>query len=559
MGMVWNTDVLIGTQLGSCTLERLIGIGGMSAVYLAEQDHPHRQVAVKVVHPPQTMGAEAHAQFLARFRHEADAAAALDHANIVPIYEFGEDSALAYLVMPYLANGSLADLLAHEGAFPIRYVVNYTEQIAAALDYSHAHGIVHRDVKPSNLLLHPDGRLLLADFGVARMAKDSTGDATMRRPNIVWGTPEYMAPEQIMGEQITAATDIYELGIVAYALLTGQPPFVGESTEDVLRQQLQVPPLPVRALCPDVPARVEEVVHWALAKQPSERPASAGTFARALKEAAMESEASVVASQRRLDRLAASVQPLARTLTRLILGSTPNPSAAPRVSATSVTRPALDSSATQHPNLSASALQPTGGQSPTLPMARPQTVAEPDQPTTPRQRGATARSTDLSRIVLPILIAILVFLLAITRGFAKSDIPLLILGDEPANGTPVTAADTASGESVALTWLGVSPDHLDLDCSNNRTAEITLRNRGPEQMLWRVNIAFLDGISVSPAFGSLESGESVTIVVTNASRIFAHNNTLTLKPLLSKAGRPVVVTYTTTPCWLGMAAPNTQT
>jgi hypothetical protein len=561
MGMVWDTEALIGTRLGSCVLERLIGVGGMSAVYLARQEHPHRQVAVKVVHPPATVGAEERAQFLERSRHEADAAAVLDHANIVPIYEFGENGDLAYLVMPYLAGGSLADLLSREGAFPMRQAVAYVEQMAAALDYAHAHGIVHQDVKPSNLLLHPDGRLLLADFGIARMASDSTSGAAPRQPDRSWGTPEYMAPEQITGEQITGATDTYGLGILTYTMLTGRPPFEGVSTVDVLSRQLHEAPPPLRTRRPDVPPHVEEVVSWALAKQPTDRPGSAGTFARALEEAAASAgEASMAAPQRTLGWLAAAVQPFARTITRLIFRN--DAVTAAGADAAPSAQPAAGILASQRSDLPASAVPPADGQAQTWPMgAPPRTEAELDPHATRRQRNAASPSTDVSRIVVPILIGILVFLLAITRGFAQLDMPQVMPdGTETADRTPVPASNTSSSESVALTWLGVSPDHVDLDCSTNRAAEITLRNKGPERMTWRVGIAFLDGISASPDFGSLESGESVTVVVTNTSRVSAHNGVLTFKPLIGKAGRPVVVTFTTTACWLGLSspAPNTQ-
>ncbi|MEO7000763.1 MAG: serine/threonine-protein kinase, partial [Ktedonobacterales bacterium] len=168
MSDIRRPDTLIGARLGSCTLERALGAGGMGAVYLARQERPRRQVAVKVLRRQLSADAQNWPVFLARFRREADATAALDHANIIPIYEFGEEDDIAYLVMPYLADGSLADLLARNGQLPIQRVVSYVEQTAAALDYAHEHGIVHRDVKPSNLLLHPDGRLLLSDFGIAR-------------------------------------------------------------------------------------------------------------------------------------------------------------------------------------------------------------------------------------------------------------------------------------------------------------------------------------------------------------------------------------------------------
>ena len=226
---------LNGTRLGSCVLEAPLGTGGMGAVYLARQERPHRKVAVKVLHQQLTSDPEAWRVFLQRFRREADATAALDHANIVPIFEFGEQQGVAYLVMPYLSDGSLAQVLDREGSLPLTRAVRYVEQIAAALDLAHRQGIVHRDVKPSNLLLHPDGRLMLADFGIARplggpdligpAPGDEHEDMKLTRAGATMGTPEYMAPEQARGEQAGPPSDIYALGIVAYEMLSGEPPF----------------------------------------------------------------------------------------------------------------------------------------------------------------------------------------------------------------------------------------------------------------------------------------------------------------------------------------------
>src|SRR5215472_11721922 len=181
-GTGWNPDALSGTRLGSCILEDPLSIGSMGAVFLARQERPHRYVAVKVIHRNLANDPEAWQLFMTRFQREADATAALDHANIVPIYEFGEIGDVAYLVMPYLPDGSLATLISQQGPLELPVAITYLEQVAAALDYAHARGIVHRDVKPSNMLLHPDGRILLADFGIARpldlpdlMASSSVG------------------------------------------------------------------------------------------------------------------------------------------------------------------------------------------------------------------------------------------------------------------------------------------------------------------------------------------------------------------------------------------------
>jgi tRNA A-37 threonylcarbamoyl transferase component Bud32 len=302
MSETWNAEALIGTQLGECVIERPLAVGGMGAVYVAQQRQPRRRVAVKVLRASLAPTPETERLFLARFRHEADATAALDHANIVPVYAFGQEHGVAYLVMPYLPDGSLGDLLVRQGPLRLDQAVRFVEQAAAALDYAHAQGVVHRDVKPSNLLVHADGRVLLSDFGIARATEPleqagiahatadrqliaAGADAALSEAGVVAGTPAYMAPEQALDEPVSAATDIYALGTVAFTLLAGRPPFGGGDSAAVLRRKLTEPPAVLRGLRPDVPPGVERAITWAMARDPTARPASAGEFARALGEA----------------------------------------------------------------------------------------------------------------------------------------------------------------------------------------------------------------------------------------------------------------------------------
>src|SRR5215471_11546806 len=150
-----NAEALLGTVLGTCTLQRLIGQGGMGAVFLAQQSRPRRQVAVKVLLPMTPLSPNQLAAFLERFRRETDAAASLEHPNITPVHEYGERDGLAYLVMPYISGGTLRDQLDREGRLPLTQVVSYLEQMASALDFAHQRGVIHRDIKPANILLTP--------------------------------------------------------------------------------------------------------------------------------------------------------------------------------------------------------------------------------------------------------------------------------------------------------------------------------------------------------------------------------------------------------------------
>src|SRR6266571_5065516 len=192
--LVTGTIALLGQSLGTCTIRRLIGRGDMGAVYLAQQDCPQRAVAVKVLLPELLADQTSRMDFLARFRREADAIAALDHVNIIPIYEYGEQEQVAYLVMPYVTGGSLHQELEKWGVLPFSEALFLLEQAAAALDYAHAKGIIHRDLKPANILFHTDGRVLFADFGLAKMLGAEVNQhaaSASTNAGIVIGTPEY--------------------------------------------------------------------------------------------------------------------------------------------------------------------------------------------------------------------------------------------------------------------------------------------------------------------------------------------------------------------------------
>ncbi len=304
--MAVDSNELLGQALGTCTLQHLLGRGGMGVVYLARQSRPRRTVAVKVLLSGMHTDAEARAEFLARFRREADAIAALDHVNIMPIYEYGEQGELAYLVMPYVIGGTLRTRLDQRGTLPMAEAIPIVEQAAAALDSAHGQGIVHRDLKPGNILFHADGRVLLADFGLAKVVRgneehDSNGRlSTLTGAGTIIGTPEYLSPEQSTGQPIGPHTDIYALGIVLYQMLGGRVPFTGSSPVMVaLKHALEAPPSLLQ-LNPALPPSVETVVMKALAKRPEARYASAGELARAFRAAT----SSALITPRHLDEAA---------------------------------------------------------------------------------------------------------------------------------------------------------------------------------------------------------------------------------------------------------------
>src|ERR1019366_9515583 len=248
-----NAEALIGTVLGTCRLQKLIGQGGMGAVFLAQQSRPNRQVAVKVLLPMTQQAPNQHAAFLERFRRETDVVASLEHPNIMPVHEYGEQDGLAYLVMPYISSGTLRDELEREGRLPLDKAVFYLEQLAAALELAHENGVIHRDIKPANILVRREGRLLLTDFGLVKIASEGqNANLRLTGVGVPLGTPDYMAPEQVVGGQVDARADLYSLGVILYQMVTGTVPFKGDMPMQVAMQHMQMSPASPRAFRADL-------------------------------------------------------------------------------------------------------------------------------------------------------------------------------------------------------------------------------------------------------------------------------------------------------------------
>lgn len=246
----------------------------MAEVWRATDTKLRRTVAVKVI-------LDTHArepQFLERFLREARVVASLEHPNILPVYDFGEEQGLLFLVMPHMDGGTLRDRMVGQ-PIPLAQAVGWIRQIASALDAAHEAGVLHRDVKPANVLIGKGERLALADFGIARMLETASG---LTATGVVVGTPMYMAPEQAQGKPATPATDRYSLAVVAFELLSGKPPFGGDNPFAVMHQHVTTPAPSLSTKVGGLPAGLDEILGRGLSKNPEERPLSCRVFAEAI-------------------------------------------------------------------------------------------------------------------------------------------------------------------------------------------------------------------------------------------------------------------------------------
>jgi serine/threonine-protein kinase len=272
------------SELGQYRLTRKLGAGGMGEVYLAEHRLLKRPCAIKLIRPELARDAE----YAQRFEREVRATAGLRHPHVVQIFDFGqaEDGTL-YYVMEYLNGESLDDLVERCGRLPASRVVHFLEQICAALEEAHAAGLVHRDVKPNNVLVCQHGRnfdeVKLLDFGLVQSTRADTPGPRLTSENAVMGTPEFMSPEQARGSSnIGPRSDLYSLGAVGHYLLAGRPPFVGNTAMEVIVAHIHVPVLPLSSFHVEAPADLEAVLMRCLSKSPDDRFATAGELREAL-------------------------------------------------------------------------------------------------------------------------------------------------------------------------------------------------------------------------------------------------------------------------------------
>ncbi|MDQ6949450.1 MAG: serine/threonine protein kinase [Actinomycetota bacterium] len=273
-----SSDPLIGAVIGSYTVESRLGVGGMGVVYIARQDQPRRHVALKMMLKEVV---ESDSTFRSRFLRESQVAAELEHPNIVPIYGAGEDGDILYLAMRYIRGGDLRLLLKGERRIALRRALALLSPVAGALDFAHHRGLIHRDVKPGNILIDKHERSehpYLTDFGVTK----ALGSTTLTKAGGIIGSADYMAPEQAGSSALTGAVDVYSLACVLYQCLAGQVPFKREGLAARLSAHIHDSPPALSALCPDLPRSIDAAIQRAMAKDPAQRYGSCVQFLEAV-------------------------------------------------------------------------------------------------------------------------------------------------------------------------------------------------------------------------------------------------------------------------------------
>jgi hypothetical protein len=371
-----------GQRLGTYVIDRLIGQGGMAEVYSATQATLDRTVAIKVLNP--TFNSDP--TFPLRFLREAKASARLNHPNIIRIYDFDEKGEIAYLVMELAEGGSMVDRAGRIAT--LGEAVAALAPVFAAVQYAHGRGVIHRDIKPDNVLVTGDDRPLLADFGLARLQDESLDVDDV---GLIMGTPYYMAPEQILAEDVDNRADVYALGILVYAILAGRVPFDGSSFSSIAQQHLKSPPPSIQAVLPAAPVRLDAAIRRATAKRREDRFPDAAVFQEELVRAAAEA--------RDLPVGAAVAAPVATSAGASAGGTAALDRTVVDAAGAGLPRPAIDDSGAQCPTCQ-SLVRPgvrfctaCGGRMPelTAPVALP--VAQASQSTVRRRRRSSAFST----------------------------------------------------------------------------------------------------------------------------------------------------------------------
>jgi serine/threonine-protein kinase len=440
---------MIGKTLGNYQITAEIGVGGMATIYKAYDADTGRYVAVKVL--PERLSKDP--KFRERFRREAKAIANLEHIHILPVFSYGEDpeTGSAYLVMRLLESGSLTDRLEH-GRLNMAEVGRFVTQMGAALDYAHQRGVVHRDVKPSNVLLDNSNNAFLTDFGIAKFSGASMAGLTATGAAI--GTPQYMSPEQVQAQKIDARSDVYSLAVMAYHMLSGDLPFDAETPMALAFKHVSEPAPLLSDILPDIPRSVAVVVQQGMAKNPGHRPASAGEFASRLAHA-----------------IANPTDKAHLTETTPGAGAPTVPEFSPDSTVPMERRASPPASATPSPGVPAPQMKPTpmaGTQPPPQGVAVPPMTAAPVYTPSATVRPVPVRRRRSGLVVIAVLLGIVVLLvgggvLALSMGLVDLD---SIVAQQPTPIPPVVQTGGTTAADVLLSDSFDDPNSGFPDVSN---------------------------------------------------------------------------------------------
>jgi eukaryotic-like serine/threonine-protein kinase len=499
-------EEMVGQTLGHYRILRPLGQGGTAIVFLAQDIHLQRNVAIKVFSPREDDTQD----FLRRFAREARVLAQLDHPNILPVYEYGEEGTLAFLVMPHMAGGSLRDWLRNRGAVSPTETVQLLSQMLSALQYAHERNLIHRDIKPGNMLFKADGTLMLSDFGLVKVLAGEDGNASLLNDfasitaQELTGTPDYMAPEQIQGK-VVPASDIYAIGVVLYEMLSGSHLFEADNYIGVLVKHIYEQPRPLREINPHISPELESVVMRALHKDPARRYQHPADLRQALLQALREGTTSIT------DR---STEPTA------IIPPAPSASLPslpgienvhtykqpfPMYLNTPQSTPITSSSATQSDTHPATRISPPGSAVPGPTSYPSPPVHVPQSPVPIAQRSRSNRP-----LVVALILIILVLAVSLSGVlYAQSHTRFLQAtatsrSNRPTTGiTPVNKANTAP---VAGNTQPVPPTQTDCPPSGTARAAIT----APLVLGTHPNVVYIvnEGTPDNPTYGTIKRHEA---------------------------------------------------
>ncbi|MBA2286567.1 MAG: protein kinase, partial [Ktedonobacteraceae bacterium] len=502
----------VGQQLGNYRLMRLLGQGGFAEVYLGEHIYLDTEAAIKVLHTRVAEEDEGH------FRREARTVAGLVHPHIVRVLEFGVEGTTPFLVVDYAPNGTLRKRHPRGVPLPVADVVNYVVQVAAALQYAHDRKVIHRDVKPENMLLGRHNEVLLSDFGIALVAQNSRHYSTQGLQDMA-GTVAYMAPEQIQAHA-TPASDQYSLGIVAYEWLAGERPYQGSFTEIAIKHTLATP-TPLREKIPDLPPAVEEAIMTAMHKDPAQRFPTVWAFATALAQAGQ----GMPRTTSLLENLPASPEQQSLAI-QTLLRSNPDAAATFLSTLSGTTQPFPNMATLEHDPAPASTVETPnfeGTLTPVLPRA--ETAVEPpvetpnlegtptpvlpraEPPSEPQVPSSPAAGSRISRRTAVLLLAGVavagaagggIVLLTRSHGQPAPQGPML----QPGGGalkTPGTLIYAYTGHSDWVWWAAWSPDGQRIaSASGDRTVQVWDATTGNHLTVYSGHSAPVYAVSWSP-------------------------------------------------------------